>query len=78
MLYVYTEAKTLRRIDTETGLQKTDSVYSWTDQAFIPQLFKHLLSDDLDHHQNVKMIFASLLRIFPNNHVTSNNCSNFV
>ena len=51
------------------------SICSWTDQAFLPQLFTQLLSDDLDHHQNVKMIFASLFRIFPNNHVTSRNRS---
>ena len=53
-------AKTLRRIDTETGLQKVGSVYCWADRAFIPQLFTQFLSDDLDHHQNVKMFFASL------------------
>ena len=30
------------------GLQKVGSVYCWADQAFIPQLFTQLLSDDLD------------------------------
>ena len=72
---VYIEAKALRRIDTETGLQKVGSVYSWADQVFKPQLFTQCLSNDLDHHQNFNMSFASLFRIFPNNHVTSSNRS---
>ena len=63
----------MRRIDTETGLQKVGSIYYWADQAFIPQLFTQFLCDDLDHHQNVKMFIASLFPIFPKNHVTSSN-----
>ena len=73
---VHIEAKTLmRRIDTETGLQKVGPVYCWADGAFIPQLFTQWRSDDLDHHQHVKMFFASLFRVFPKNHATSSNRS---
>ena len=75
MQNVYIEAKTLRRIEKEMFLQKVGSVYSWTEEAFIRQLFTQLLCDDLDRHQNIKMIFASLLCIFPSNHVTSSNRS---
>lgn len=55
--HVYVEARTLRRINTEAGLQP--SLYT----SAAPQC----LSDDLDHHQNVKMFTGPLF--FPKNHV---------
>lgn len=55
--HVYVEARTLRRINTEAGLQP--SLYT----SAAPQC----LSDDLEHHQNVKMFTGPLF--FPKNHV---------
>lgn len=57
---VYVEAKILSRINTEPGLLKVESVYSWTDKALCTSEFVHLFpllrSDDLDHHCSLSFL----------------------